>query len=153
MHYSTNPDDIKSALEKLGHSVTNVWNIKQRVTKKPLPIFIVDLKQNTNNKTIYEVKSLLQCSIIIELPRPKRDIPQCANCQRYGHTKSYCSRKPRCLKCAENYLTADYTRKERSDNVKCILYSGNYSVNYKVCTVYKELQNTKYPKLRSKHNF
>jgi hypothetical protein len=29
MHYSVNPDDIKSEREKLGYKVANIWNIKQ----------------------------------------------------------------------------------------------------------------------------
>lgn len=151
IHYSINTDDIKLALEELGHTAVNVWNIKQRVFKKPLPIFMVDLKPNINNKTIYEVKNLLQCRIVIEPPRPKRDIPQCGNFQRYGHTKSYCYRMARCIKCAGSHPSADCMRKERSDKVKCVLCLGNHPANYKGCTVYKELQSAKYPKLRPKN--
>jgi hypothetical protein len=29
MHYSDNPEEIKTEIEKLGHKVTNTWNIKQ----------------------------------------------------------------------------------------------------------------------------
>jgi hypothetical protein len=29
MHYSTNPEELKTNIEKLGHMVTNIWNIKQ----------------------------------------------------------------------------------------------------------------------------
>jgi hypothetical protein len=36
MHYSINPADIKTEIESLGHSVTNIWNIKQNRTKLPL---------------------------------------------------------------------------------------------------------------------
>lgn len=79
MHYSTNLDDNKSAIKDLEHSVTNIWNIKQRITKKPLPIFIIDLQPYINNKTIYDIESLLQCRIVFEPPRPKRDLPQCTN--------------------------------------------------------------------------
>jgi hypothetical protein len=42
MHYSINPDDIK--IEKLGHIVTNIWNIKQYRTNLALSIFFADLK-------------------------------------------------------------------------------------------------------------
>jgi hypothetical protein len=28
MHYPTNPEEIKSEIENLGHTVTNIWNIK-----------------------------------------------------------------------------------------------------------------------------
>ena len=150
MHPSTDINKIKKALSDLGHEVTNIWNIKQRETKKPLPFLIVELKQNENNKLIYETKSLLHCRVIIEPPRPKRELPQCANCQQYGHTKTYCRRSPKCIKCAGNHNSADCTKKGRSDDVKCILCEGDHPANYKGCKIYRELQAKKSPPIRRK---
>ncbi|EFN89295.1 Nucleic-acid-binding protein from transposon X-element, partial [Harpegnathos saltator] len=99
MHSSTDMEELKQAINNHGHEVTNIWNVKQRVTKKPLPLFFVEIKPGSNNKEIYKIKTLLQCRIQFEAPRPKREIPQCTGCQRYGHTKSFCFRKPRCVKC------------------------------------------------------
>jgi hypothetical protein len=28
MHYSINPEDINTGIVKLGHTATNIWNIK-----------------------------------------------------------------------------------------------------------------------------
>jgi hypothetical protein len=39
MHYCINPEEIKTEIEKLGHRVTNIWNIKQYRTKLPLHVF------------------------------------------------------------------------------------------------------------------
>lgn len=64
MHPSTDTDEIKKALDELGHTVTNIWNIKQRRTEKTLPMFIVELQSKANNKHIYEIKSLMDCRII-----------------------------------------------------------------------------------------
>lgn len=150
MHPSTDTNEIKRELSDLGHCVTNIWNIKQRVSKKPLPIFIVDLKQNSNNKLIYDIKSLMHCRIFFEPPRPKREPPQCAKCQQYGHTKTYCRRSPKCIKCAGNHISADCTRKNRSDDVKCALCEGNHPANYKGCRVFKELQMARFPPSRKK---
>jgi hypothetical protein len=36
MHYSISPADIKTEIEKLGHKVTNIWNIKQKVAPNSL---------------------------------------------------------------------------------------------------------------------
>jgi hypothetical protein len=36
MQYSIDPDDMNVEIEKLGHTVTNVWNIKQYRTNVPL---------------------------------------------------------------------------------------------------------------------
>lgn len=53
IHPST---DVKAAIEILGHQVINLWNIRSRSTKNPLPMFFVDLKSSINNKQIYNVK-------------------------------------------------------------------------------------------------
>lgn len=150
MHPSTSLQEIKEELSELGHSVTNIWNIKARTTKKPLPIFFIELKPNNNNKEIYEIKNLLHCQVKIEEPRPKREIPQCAKCQQYGHTKTYCRRQPKCIKCAGNHISSECSRKEKSDDVKCVLCEGNHPANYKGCVVYQDLLKTKYPALRQK---
>jgi len=50
MHPSTRSDDIITAIEELGHTVVNIWHIKQRTTKRLLPILIVKLKIEPNNK-------------------------------------------------------------------------------------------------------
>lgn len=150
MHPSTDEKELKVAIKNLGHQVTNVWNIKNRITKKLLPSFFIDLKPNTNNKQIYDTKFLLNCRVSFKSPRPKRQIPQCARCQKYGHTRSFCHCKARCVKCAGDHATADCHKKERSDHVKCVFCSGNHPANYKGCAVYKELQKSKFPQLRPK---
>jgi hypothetical protein len=66
IHYSINPEEIKTEIQKLGHKVTNIWNNKQHRTKQPLSMFFVELKPAPNNK----------------------------DCQRYAHTKNYCHLKP-----------------------------------------------------------
>lgn len=150
IHPSTDIDTLKEALEDLGHKPTNIWNVKNNKTRQPLPIFFIDLQPNSNNKDIYNIKSLLNCRIEIEPPRPKRIIPQCSNCQQYGHTQNFCHRQPKCVKCAGSHHTSKCSRKERSDKVKCILCEGNHPANYKGCTVYKELQKIRFPTPRSK---
>jgi hypothetical protein len=35
MHHSINREEIKTQIEKLGHTVTNICNIKQDRTKRP----------------------------------------------------------------------------------------------------------------------
>jgi hypothetical protein len=80
------PQDIKAETENLGH-ITNIWNIKQYRTKLPLSTFSVELKPAPNNKDIFNVENIQQCKIKFEVPKHKRDIAQCANCQRYGYTK------------------------------------------------------------------
>lgn len=148
LHYSTPLEDIEDELKSIGHVTTNVWNVKHRVTKKPLPMFNIDLKPAPNNAQIYKIETLLHCRVKFEPPHHKREIPQCSNCQRYGHTKSFCHHKARCVKCAGSHPTIQCPRKERSNDVKCVLCDGNHPANYKGCGVYKELQKISFPSLR-----
>lgn len=90
---------------------------KHLVAKKPLSMFYVEIKPDVNNKQIYNIKHLLQCKVNFELPHRKREIPQCANCRRYGHTRSFCFRKSRCVKCAEEHSTSNCLRKVRFADV------------------------------------
>jgi PAX-interacting protein 1 len=77
-------------------------------------MFFVDLKQAPNNKEIYDITSLLRHRVKFEPPRQKRELPQCARCQHYGHTKAYCQLRPCCVKCLGDHATALCPRKEKS---------------------------------------
>ena len=50
IHTSMDLNNIKQGLKDKEHEVMNIWNVKQRVTKKPLPIHFVDIKPSGNNK-------------------------------------------------------------------------------------------------------
>jgi flagellin-like hook-associated protein FlgL len=56
MHSSTNPEEIKTEIEKLRHTVTNIWNIKQFRTELSLSMFFVELKPAPNNNNIFNVE-------------------------------------------------------------------------------------------------
>lgn len=150
IHCSISLDTLKQQIEELGHSVVHISNIRNRITKSPLPMFFIDIKLAANNKDIYKVESLCNCKIKFEPPNKKREIPQCQRCQRYGHTKNFCSLQSRCVKCASTHSTASCPIKERSQHVKCVLCEGNHPANYKGCIVYKNLIKAKFPALRPK---
>jgi hypothetical protein len=76
MHYSIAPADIETEIEKLGHQVTNIWNITQYRTKLPLSMFFVELKPASNNKDIFLVEHLQQCKLKFEPSKHKREIAQ-----------------------------------------------------------------------------
>jgi hypothetical protein len=63
MHYSVDTSDLKHAIEELGHTVENIWNIQHSRTKAPLPMFFTDVKPAVTNKTIYEIEYLLNLKI------------------------------------------------------------------------------------------
>lgn len=151
MHYSTDTNDIKQNIEQLGHEVINVWNAKQNRTKKPLPLFFIDLKPKENNKDIYNINLLMNTCVVFEAPRVYRNIPQCIKCQRFGHIKNFCQRNPRCVKCTGPHHTSECSRKNRDDTVKCVNCNENHPANYRGCIVHKQLQEKIHPKIRDRN--
>jgi hypothetical protein len=93
IHQSINIEDIKTEIEKLWHTITNIWNIKQYKTKQPFSIIFLDLKPALNDNDISQRRTYT--AIIFESPENKRDIAQCATCHL----------KPRYDRSADDHLT------------------------------------------------
>jgi len=87
LHHSVPLDDIKEELQKEGHTVRNIMNIKHKLTKDPLSLFFVDLEPQANNKEIFNLQFLGNAKITMEAPHKSRNIVQCQRCQAYGHSK------------------------------------------------------------------
>lgn len=145
LHPSVDPDEIKSELVKEGYTVRNVINIRHWKSKLPLPLFFVDLEPDLNNQEIYKLKYLLHTRINVEAPRPKPVIVQCKRCQLYGHTKTYCTLPPSCVKCAGDHTTESCT-KNREDKPRCSLCRGEHTANYRGCPSYKRAIKVYRPK-------
>lgn len=152
MHHSTNIELIKQALLKEGHDVVNIMNVINRETKQKKNLFFIDIKRDTNNKGIFKIKNIENTIIEIEGPIKKVQIPQCKNCQCYGHTRN--TRPARCVKCAELH---DYRKctKNRNDGepAKCVLCNGAHPANYKGCKVYLDILCRRYPSQAGKAYF
>lgn len=150
VHPTTDTEDIKKEFQLIGHSVRNIHVVIQRGTKKPLPMFYVDLEPSSNNKEVYKIELFMHSRVKIEPPRQKREIVQCTKCQRYGHTKHFCHNNARCVKCIGNHATESCKRERNDVQVQCVLCNGNHPANYKGCEIYKQLQTKHFPKLRQK---
>jgi hypothetical protein len=144
LHHSTNPNDISDELERVGHKARNIINvqIKRKVDSKTsfvkLPLFRVELEPRDNNKDVLEVTHILYCKIKIELPRRSNELPQCKRCQSYGHSKNYCTKTPRCVKCGEKHLSKD-CKKPLSDKPKCANCGNEHTASYKGCALFQRL--------------
>ena len=68
LHHSIEIEEIKQALNELGYNARSVVNIRNQRTKMPLPLFFVDLEPSENNKSIYNIKTLLHTRISVETP-------------------------------------------------------------------------------------
>ena len=139
LHHSADIEEIKFELAEKGFNVRNIINIKHKSSKEPFPLFFLDLEPSENNKDIYNIRYLLNTKIVVEPPRKNKDIPQCTRCQSFNHTKSYCFKNYRCVKCGGPHASQSCT-KPRETPPTCSNCSGNHPANYKGCSTYKDLQ-------------
>ena len=145
MHYSTDLDEIKQELAELGHEVLHIQNMIHSHNKQPMSLFSLELKLKSNNNNIFSVNDLLHCKVTFEKPHKKRTPPQCTNCQKYGHTKNFCTKRPICVKCAGEHKTSDCMVTLNRDQIKCALCGDNHTSNYRGCRIYKSLINKNQP--------
>lgn len=156
LHPETDPYDIKSELSELGHLVNNVTNIQIKKKVDPnnkfsdrtilrLPLFFVDLEPQANNKDIYDIKNLCYHIIKVEPPRKKKELPQCKNCQVFGHTQNYCFKTPKCVKCGEGHTSLNCPKSKKS-KAKCANCGEGHTANWKGCIIYKNAIEKAHPK-------
>ena len=139
LHHTTEIDDIRQDLLQHGHVARNIVNAHHRISKKPLNLFFVDLEPAKNNKEVYKITAIQNKIIHIEPPRTNKNyIPQCARCQQYGHTRSYCNRPYACIKCGGQHNSAE-CKKSRDTPATCALCGGNHPSNYKECESYHNI--------------
>lgn len=150
LHQSTPPELIQQELAKHGHITRNVAPVIHPVSKQTLPLFFVDLEPRANNTDIFDLELLCYTKIKVEEPHKQRLIVQCKRCQEYGHTKSYCQHRPRCVKCAGEHLTQECGKHNTTPPI-CALCHGEHPANYKGCMVHRELQRSRRPPLGINH--
>ena len=102
-------------------------------------MFVVSFEPTDDIKKIYEIKQILNSSVKVEPIKPSKLIPQCKSCQNFGHTKNYCNKPQRCVKCAGKHATKDYSK---PDDIppKCCNCGKSHPPSYRGCLVAKELQ-------------
>lgn len=109
---SLTEDDIKAHLTSYPViRVTRLLKKEQSGSKKPLPVCAVDLTNNDEAKAIFSLTNLYYSIVTVELRRKSTSIPQCHRCQRYGHTRNYCTLTPKCVKCAGDHSHSDCEKK------------------------------------------
>lgn len=140
LHPTTDIQSIKEDLEAKNFRVRNIINARHPATKTPLPLFFVDLEPSPQNTEIFKLEIVAHTRIRVEEPKKRREIVQCFRCQAFGHTRSYCNRAPRCVKCGEDHLTEVCKISPKSEYVKCVHCEGNHPASYRGCTVHRELE-------------
>ncbi|KAL1130676.1 hypothetical protein AAG570_011918 [Ranatra chinensis] len=141
LNAKTPQTEIKKDIEAHGHRVRAISNVLHHKTKVPLPLFFVDLEPASNNADIFCIKRIFYSSVRVEEPHKRQDIVQCTRCQQYRHTKGYCNRPPRCVRCGGEHESSTCS-KSRDSAATCALCGGDHTANYKGCPAYKKLTTT-----------
>lgn len=133
------PEEIKKELSAREFKIIEVVNILKWKSKEPLPVFMLTFDNSENINKIYEITEIMGMKIEIHPLRKSILIPQCKNCQAWGHTKKYCRKEPRCVKCAGQHLT-NQCSKPLEVKPKCYNCGMEHPANYRGCIVAQELQ-------------
>jgi hypothetical protein len=81
-------------------------------------MFILTFSADNSTNKLFEITSIMGINVEIKPFRKCKLLPQCKQCQAYGHTQRYCNKDPRCVKCAGNTISKNVgSRKKRNRNV------------------------------------
>ncbi|GFQ72098.1 nucleic-acid-binding protein from transposon X-element [Trichonephila clavata] len=97
-------------LLRLGISPSYCHVMTNRKTHLPMPLFLVSLPSNEDNRNIYNISDVCSVKVTVEILNKKPGPAQCYRCQGFFHNSRYCTRNPRCLKCGKPHLTRDLRR-------------------------------------------
>lgn len=156
LHHTCTKEDIIVDLQAQGYHPTDAVNIIKKesvetdtgilTNRRGLPLFMITFSYEDNIDKIYKIKYIANMKVKIEaIRRTTARIPQCKKCQGFNHTKKYCYREPRCVKCAGKHLTSECSKTSLT-TPKCVNCQGNHPASYRGCEIAKELQ-----KIRNKN--
>lgn len=148
LHHSCNPELIVEDLQLQNFKAVNAISKYKWKTKEPLDMFLVFFEADEDIKKIYNIKYILNTVVKVEPVKATNIIPQCKKCQSFGHTKNYCNRSPRCVKCPKKHPTSECDRLS-TDVLKCCNCGENHPASYRGCTIAKELQKRRNIALRA----
>jgi len=152
LHHTTDINYIKEGLEVHGYTAIKIVNVLQWQTKKPLPLFFVDLKPDQHNSEIFKLSSIYFAKIKVEEPHPRQLLIQCKRCQNLDHTKTYCNHQPHCVKCSESHLTEN-CQKPIDQLPKCVICEGEHPASYHGCLFYQDIQFKRKSSLTKKSEY
>ena len=137
--------EVQAALEEEGYTVQNLeyyTSLKlQDASGLPLklPHLIIKMGNTEENKKFIQLKALRGVRIEVSQYMPPRQPVQCKNCQRFGHSKNYCTHPPRCVRCTEDHGTGQCTLPrlgtENHCPPKCVNCGKKQPTNYNGCAV------------------
>ncbi|GFT16398.1 nucleic-acid-binding protein from transposon X-element [Nephila pilipes] len=125
-------DDIAEELREKGFTIHQIYIMTNKSTGAPMPLFLTILDKNEHNQKIFNLKELACMQVTVEALRKKYGPPQCFRCQGFFHSSNYCTRAPKCVKCAGEHLTRECIQDPKTPPT-CCLCGGPHPANYLQC--------------------
>ncbi|GFS45816.1 nucleic-acid-binding protein from transposon X-element [Trichonephila inaurata madagascariensis] len=100
------PSEIIADLAVQGFNIEECHNMQIRKTGQPMSLFMLSMERTEKHKTIFK--------------------------KGFSHSSKYCTRTPRCVKCAKNHLAKDCP-KQIDEKPKCCLCDGKHPTNFLGC--------------------
>lgn len=139
VHHMWSEKEIFDDLQNKGYNIIGVSKQLSAKDKRPLNMFVLSFAPEEQIDSIYKIDRILYNVVEICALKGSKLVPQCKNCQDFGHTKNHCNKAPRCVKCGKGHLTATCT-KQKTVRANCANCNGDHPANYRGCTVAKEAQ-------------
>lgn len=108
------------------------WN-----SKTPLDMCVVDFKNDVDIDQIYKISQVLKGCVTVHPMNSSKFPSQCKRCQEWCHTRNYCSKPFKCVKCGKGHPTEECV-KPREAPAKCANCEGEHTANYRGCPVAAE---------------
>ncbi|GFV69347.1 nucleic-acid-binding protein from transposon X-element [Trichonephila clavipes] len=124
-----NQDTLMSELHTLGFKPNHISLLKNRKTNTNMPLFLVTLVRNPENKGIFNIQNIGFFRVSVEPLNKSTLPPQCYRCQEFFHHSRFCTRAPKCLKCSGGHLTSECTKSAKAP-AKCANCSGPHPANF-----------------------
>lgn len=150
--------DIENDIKELKLESINIIKIVKINFNKSRPDnfhFLIQLSQNSITSELTKVKSLAFQRVRWE-PLRKKQIFQCTNCQRLGHSSSNCALGYRCVKCKDSHgpgeckINKDNTDKSQLYCVNC--ECNGHPASFRGCPFFKFANDIKKATLTVKQN-
>lgn len=144
---SISTDEVFESLQEQNiqvKKVTQFFKKQEDNSRRPLPLYLVTVPNQTKIKDILNIKKVCFCVVSWERYKSKNGITQCFKCQQFDHIAKNCFKKTKCLKCAGTHLIKDCDQTD--ENIKCVNCNEKHLANSKNCTAYIRHYNNKQSK-------
>ena len=138
-------EEVKAALEEQGYTIDHIDYYKSLKLQDSngypllLPHLVIRLKQSDHHKNIINLHNINGLTVNISQYTPPRQPIQCKLCQRFGHTKHYCSHPARCVRCTGDHDSASCPLPRRGEpdhpDPVCVNCTKSHPTNYRGCEI------------------